>query len=48
MLTNGNAEDSLAEENFLTYAAKCYWSVDVILHNIRISVQGTANQNIVF
>ena len=31
-----------------TFSALCYWAVDVILYNIRVSVQGAANQNTVF
>ena len=30
---------------FFNDAAKCYWSGDAILHNIRFIVQGTASQN---
>ena len=32
-------------QNNRGHTAKCYWSGDVIFHNIRFSVQGIANQN---
>ena len=40
LIVNGRVTSS-------AFPALCYWSVDVILHNIRFSVQGTANQNTV-